>query len=62
MFTKQITNTLAALLGVAVIGVVTANAARAQTGPCGPHADVVSWLESRYQERQAGFGLIKAER
>lgn len=58
MFMKKIIRNAAAILGAAVIGVAGAASAQAQVRACGPRPEVVFWLESQFQERQAGFGLI----
>lgn len=59
MFIKKIIRHAAAILGAAVMFTALAADAHAQVRACGPRLEVVSWLESRFQERQAGFGLIE---
>lgn len=58
MFTKKIIRHAAAILGAAVMFTALAGGAHAQVRACGPRSEVISWLESRFQERQAGFGLV----
>ncbi|WP_157016560.1 hypothetical protein [Mesorhizobium xinjiangense] len=58
MHVNRILNTIVAVAGAALLTSAFVTAAEAQRGPCTTRTEVVSWLDERFDERPAGFGLI----